>query len=98
MKPKLKRLEVERAAFGNHQFAVDDAALGQHGLQRRGELGEITVERLLVPALNEQLVAVTEDESSEAVPFWLEDPSLTVRHPFHSLGEHREQRGIDREV
>ena len=47
---------------------------GQLRAQRLDELGEVAVERLLVAALDEDLVAVAEDQHAKAVPLRLEDP------------------------
>ena len=71
-------LEVERAVAGDHDLAVEDAALGQLGPERLGELREVAVERLEVAALRVDLVAVAEDERPEAVPLGLELPAVAV--------------------
>src|SRR5580692_2878621 len=97
MKPKLERLEVERAALGNHHLAVDDASPRQRRFERRGELGKIPIERLLVAALNQELVPVAKDENAKAVPFGLEDPTVSVWDSIDAFGQHRQEGGIDRE-
>ena len=51
-----------------------DAALGQLRLQRVDELREVAIERLPVAALDEDFVAVAEDQRAKAVPLGLEDP------------------------
>ena len=43
-------VEVEPVLGGDHHLAVDDAALGQVGLQRLEQIGEVAGERLLVAA------------------------------------------------
>ena len=72
-----QRLEVESAGADDHDLAVDDTALGQRAGQRREQLGEISVHRLFVTTLQQDLVAVAEHEGSEAVPLRLELPATT---------------------
>ena len=66
------------SAPDDDDLAVDDAALGQRGGERGDELGEVAVHRLLVAALQQDLVAVAEDQRAEAVPLGLELPALAV--------------------
>ena len=75
-----------------------DAALGELRHERIEQLGEVAVERLLVAALDEDLVAVAEDERAEAVPLGLEDPAVAFGEFADALGEHREDGRVDGEV
>src|SRR5215204_1969747 len=95
MKAHLQRLEIERAVAGDHDLAVEHAALRQLGLERGDELGEVAVERLLIAALNEHLVAVAEDDRAKAVPFGLEHPLVADGKLAHILGEHGKDWRID---
>ena len=52
------------------------------------QLGEVAVERLLVAALDEDLVAVAEHERAKPVPLRLEDPVAGVRQRADPQGEH----------
>ena len=52
---------------------------GQLRRERLEQLGEVAVERIFVAALDEDLVAVAEHESAEAVPLGLEDPPFARR-------------------
>jgi hypothetical protein len=88
VKPQLKRLEVEPAVAGDDDLTIEHAAAGQLCLQWINQLGEVSIQRFLVAALNEDLVAVAEDERAKAIPLGLEDPSLAWRELAHALGEH----------
>ena len=65
---------------------------GQLRQQRLDQLGEVAVERLLVAALDQDLVAVAEDERAKAVPLGLEDPAVPGGQLADALGEHRQDR------
>ena len=52
---------------------------GKLGLERLGELGEVAVERLEVPALGEHLVPVTEDDAPGSRPTWARTASRRRR-------------------
>jgi hypothetical protein len=45
VQPQLQRLESEPAGRGNHDLAVDDAAVGQPLDQRVVQLGKVAIER-----------------------------------------------------
>ena len=83
---------------GDHDLAVEHAALGQLRPERLEQLGEVTVERLFVAALDEDLVAVAEDERAKAVPLGLEDPAFAGGQLVDAFGEHRQDRWIDRKM
>src|SRR5581483_10002273 len=82
----------------DHDLAVDHAAPGEILRERGNELREVAVERLLVAALDEDVLAVAKDERAESVPLRLEDPALARRQLADALGEHGEDRRIDRQV
>ena len=89
MQPELERHEIESAFARDHDLAVEHTSLRQLRLERFDQLREIAVERLLVAALDEHLVAVAEDERAKAVPLGLEDPSLArgkLAHAVASMG------------
>jgi hypothetical protein len=94
----LERLEVEAVRAGDHELAVEHAARRQLRAERLAQLGEVAVERLLVAALEQQLVAVAEHEHAEAVPLRLEDPARAVGQRVDALGEHRQDRRVDGEL
>ena len=98
MKAELERIKIETFATGDDYFPVEDALFRQLRFQWIDELGEISIERLLVAALYENFVAVTEDECAESVPLRLEDPSFAGWELADSLCEHRKDRRIDGEV
>ena len=70
---------------------------GSWALSGLGELGEVAVEGLEVPALRVDLVAVAEDEGPEPVPLGLEQPAVAVGQGAAGLGEHGLDRGLEGE-
>ncbi len=66
-----QRVEVEPAVGDDDDLAVEHAARGQRRAQRGLELGEVATERLLVAALDVDVVAGLEHERAEAVPLGL---------------------------
>ena len=55
MQPKLKGVEIEPARRGDHDFAVNDAAVRQARQKYVVQLGEVAVERPQVATLNEDV-------------------------------------------
>ena len=96
--PEQQGLEGEGPVLGDDDLAVQDAPLGQRRAQRVGQLGEVAVQRLEVAGLRVHLVAITEDEGPEPVPFGLEQPAVVGREPVHGLGQHRLERRLERQV
>ena len=86
----LQRLEVQPVVGGDDDLAVDDAPLGQFGLDRRDQLGEVAGHRPLVAAAELDLVAVAEADRPEAVPLRL--VGRAGRDRRHRLGQHRRNR------
>jgi hypothetical protein len=98
MQPELQRLELESLLAGDDNLSVEDAPLRQLCLQRIDQLREVAIEWLLVAALDEDFIPVTEEKRAEAVPLGFEDPSFARWQLAHSLCEHRKDWRIDREV
>jgi hypothetical protein len=71
MDPLLEHLEVEPVAGGadHDDLAVEDAARGEVGPDGLDDLGEVAGHRLLVAAADLDLVAVSENDRPEAIPF-----------------------------
>src|SRR5438309_5787411 len=98
MKSELKRIEIETFITRDDDFTIEHALFGQLGFQWIDELRKISIERFFVAALDENFVAIAEDECAEPVPFRLEDPSFAGWELADSLCEHWKHRGIDSEV
>ena len=92
MQTQLQRVEVETVGCGNHDFAVDHRASRQLLEQRLVHVGEIAVERLQVPALDEDVGAAPEHDGAKSVPLRLVE---IVPVPGQDVGELREH-GLDR--
>lgn len=98
MNAQLKSVEVEAAFAGDHKFTVKHTLCRKVLAKWIKHLGEVTVERLLVPALDEDLIAIPKDKYSKAVPFGFVDPFALRRHFGNALGEHGEYGRVDGEV
>ncbi len=89
-------LEVQPAAVGDDDLAVDDAAPRQLGPGRGDHFGEVAGERFRRTAGDLDVLAVPEDDDAEAVPLGL------VLHAGgdvgHQLREHGGDRGHDGQV
>src|SRR2546428_9338713 len=81
-----QRLEVEAPGADDDDLAIDDAALGERVGERRQELGEVAVQRLLVTALQQDLVPVPKHQRAKAVPLGLEEPALAGGQRFGGAG------------
>src|SRR5205085_5467853 len=55
-------------------------------------------ERLEVAALDQDLVAVPEDDRPEAVPLRLVEPAIAIGQAVGGLGEHRVERRVEGEM
>ncbi len=95
----LELVELEALGADQHDLAVDHAAVGQLGQQRRQQLGEVAGEGALVAAAQLDLVAVLEHDAAEAVPLGLEGvvPVGQLVDAGHRLGEHRLHGRVERE-
>src|SRR4029077_9115124 len=93
-----QRFEVEATGADDDNLAVDDASLGERAGKRLQELGEVAVHRLLVPALQQDVVAVAEHERAKAVPFGLEEPPIAAGQALSGAGQHGLDRRAEREA
>jgi hypothetical protein len=85
----LQHLELEAVSGGSDHddLAVDDAPLGKVGTDRLDQLREVAGHGFLVAAADLHVVAVSENDRPEAVPFGFE-AHIPVRDVLHGLGEH----------
>ena len=86
--PLLEGVEVEAGRGGDHDLAVDDAAVGQLAEQRLGQLGEVAREGTLVAAPQLDVGAGAEHDAPEPVPLGLELPAAALGHAVGGLGQH----------
>jgi hypothetical protein len=94
--PLLQHLELQPIADHDDDLPVDDAPLRQVGFDRLDHFREVAGHRSLVAGADLHLVTVSEDDRSESVPLGLEG-ERPVRDVGHRLGEHRCNRGHNRE-
>src|SRR5215469_9446981 len=98
MQSKLQRIELQSIFADNHDLAVEDAPGWQLSLERPQQFRKVSVQWLFVPALNKNVAAVAEHQCPEAIPFGLEDPAIAGRQFGDTLGQHRQERRIHREI
>ena len=89
MKPHLKGVEIETPGRGDHDLAVDHAAVGQAGEEHLVQLGKVPVEGPQVAALDEDVPAAAEDDGAEPVPFRLVEEAVAHRKFGRELRQHR---------
>src|SRR5207248_3233484 len=98
MQTKLERIEVEPILRCDYDLAIQHATAWQlrsHGIDH---LGKVPIERLLIAALNQDLVSIAKHECPKAIPLGLEDPRVPRRQFADSLSEHRQDRRIHRKL
>src|SRR4051794_34668729 len=98
MQAKLQQIEVQAVVMHNDDLAVQHALRWQRPAQRLQQLREIPVQRLLVAALNKHFLTVAKHQSAETVPLGLEYPAVALRKSIHALGQHWQNRGVERQV
>src|SRR5476649_1103253 len=98
MLAQLERIEIEPAFTGDDELTVEHTPFGQLRAQRSAQLGEVPQQRLRVPALEVEVVAVAEHDAAEAVPLRLEDDVARRRQIARELGQHRLERRSDRKA
>ena len=96
MEAHLQRIERQRIAELNDQFAVDGQAVDGKAMQRRHHVGKEPGQRLARPALELDLLASLEGQTAETIPFRLELPAGAVRQVGNELGFHGRDVEIDR--
>src|SRR5215470_4457221 len=95
MNTELQRFEVQRGFPRDDDFAVEHRASRQLLADRIEQLGEISVERFLVAALDQYFVAVSKDQRAKTVPLRLKDPVSFRRKLSDSFCEHRQNGRIN---
>jgi hypothetical protein len=93
----LQRVEVESAFVRDDQLTVEDNAVGQLFEQRFAQLREVAQQRLVVPALQIEIVAVAEHDAAEAVPLRFVGDFARRRQLTRQLREHRVERWMQRQ-
>jgi hypothetical protein len=94
MQAELQSIEIECTVPGDDDFAIENAALRQARFQGLDQFGEVAVQRLFFPALDQNLVAIAKDQCAKAIPLRLEDPVPSGRQFVHSFRQHRQDRRI----
>src|SRR5205085_12244252 len=95
VRPQLQRGAVQALGGGDGGLAVEHAAFRQRVEQGIVQLGEISVERAGVAALDEDFVAAAKSERAKAVPLRLVKVFALRRQLVGKLREHRLDRRLD---
>src|SRR3954462_10911543 len=98
MQPQLQEIEVKLVIFDDDNLAIEHAFWQQYRAQRRLQFRKITIERLFVPALDENLITITKHQRAKSVPLGLKDPIITFGQFSYTLRQHRENGWIDGKV
>src|SRR4029079_13014508 len=98
MEPELERLEIEPAVGCDDDLAVQHAAGGQPRAKRIDELWKVAIQRLLIAALDLDIVPVPEDQCAKPIPLRFENPGFTSRQRVNAFSEHRQDRRVDRKI
>src|SRR5215207_746859 len=80
MNPLQEGVEIEALTTGDHDFAIDDDAGFEIGAQAGLDLRKVAPQRPQIATLNDQRIAVPEDERAESVPLRLVQPSPAGGH------------------
>ena len=91
---QLKSVKVESAVAGDDEFAIENALFRKLLAQRIKHLGKVSVEGLLVAALEKDFVAIAKDKDSETIPLGLVDPIAFNGNGVDALGQHGEEGWI----
>ena len=86
-----QRIEIQAFADGgcDHDLAIDHTTIGQRALQRFDQLGEVSIERLLVATGQHHIVAIAKHDASKAIPLGFVMPFVANRNGVGSFGQHR---------
>src|SRR5205814_6140392 len=98
MKTQLQRVKTKRRSLNDHDFAIEHAAGRQGRTQWIEQVGEITVQRLFVAALNQNLVAIAKYQGAKAIPLGFKHPIISGRQVAYPLGEHGENGWVHGKV
>ena len=82
----------------DHDLAVEHTTsrkLLQNGID---EFGKVTIERLLIAALNHHFFAVAKNQRAKAVPLGFEDPRAGFRQLANAFGQHRQNGRVNWEL
>ena len=94
MEAKLQRFKIQPLGPNDDDLTVEHGTRGQLRCERRDQLRKISAEILPLPALNEKLRPVLEDERAEPVPLWFENPIARLWQAGYRLCQHRRDRRL----
>src|SRR5688572_11214889 len=95
MDPEKERFEVESGGADDHDLAINHASVREDRRERLDELREITVHRLLIATLQQDLATIAKNDRSEAIPLRLELPPVANRQSISGRGQHRSEGRIE---
>jgi len=98
MQPQLQPVEIEAVIMSDHDFPIQHALRRQSRTQRVQQFGKVPVQRLLIAALDKNLIPVAKNKRPKAIPLGLKDPVIAGRQLLNPFGKHRQHRRIHGKV
>src|ERR1051325_4585738 len=89
MQAQLQQVKVEAVRRGDHDLAVDHAAVRQRADQPVVQLRKVAIQRLEIPALDVGVASAAKDDRAKAVPLRLEEEITAAWNLLGHLREHR---------
>jgi len=79
MDTKLKRVKVETTISGHYDLAIEYTTIRKIRLDWFDEFRKVPIQRFLIAALNQNIVAVSKYQGAKAIPLWFENPVAAGR-------------------
>src|SRR5437868_330794 len=98
MKPELQRIKIQTVLCSDYDLTVDHAARWELRPKRIEQLRKVPIQRLQVAALQQDVVAVPEDDCPETIPLRLENPVRPRGDLVDTFGQHWRNWRADDEI
>ena len=88
MQPQLQLVKVKALISHDHNLAIQHAPLRQTRSQWIQQLGEISIQRFFISALNQDFIVFSKDQGTKPIPLRFENPHPAARQFVNALREH----------
>ena len=95
MNAKLKRIEIQSAVSCDDDLTVENTLVRKLLPQGIDQFRKISIQRLLIAALNEKFVFVPENQRPKPIPLWLINPFRPGGQLIDPLGQHGTDGRVD---